>query len=99
MRDELTNFFSDEFLEQDEALNLGLSAESPYVNYNVTGFDSNVCSSNGCGVGRGRIPRRRPSSTACPTSKGSVVSGKSALVKSGVLSSSPPAWQDDGATI
>ena len=36
--DTLTNYFTSDFLMNDETLRIGLSDQSPYVNYNVTGF-------------------------------------------------------------
>lgn len=36
---ELTKFFQNEFIEVDPAINIGLSENSPYANYNITGID------------------------------------------------------------
>ncbi len=36
--DSLTNYFTNEFLLNDETLNIGLSDNSPYAYYNITGF-------------------------------------------------------------
>ena len=40
--DTLTNYFTSDFLMNDETLRIGLSDQSPYVNYNVTGFTYQV---------------------------------------------------------
>lgn len=90
--DELNNYFRKDFLESDEALNLGLSAESPYINYKITGFESDVTlewvwSWPWEDTATATIVHR------VPVIKGSVVAGKTALVKSGVLSADPPVWQ------
>ncbi len=84
--------FRADFLDSDEALALGLSSQSPYVNYKITGFESSVklewiWSWPWEDTAQATILYRVPSI------QGSVVSGKSALVKSGVLSATPPVWQ------
>lgn len=88
----LNSFFRADFLDSDEALALGLSSQSPYVNYKITGFESSVklewiWSWPWEDTAQATILYRVPSI------QGSVVSGKSALVKSGVLSATPPVWQ------
>jgi hypothetical protein len=88
----LNSFFRADFLKEDQALTLGLSGESPYINYKITGFESNVSlewiwSWPWEDTAQATIVYR------VPTIRGSVVSGKSALVKSGVLSATPPVWQ------
>lgn len=90
--EELNNFFYADFLNQDQTLAIGLSAESPYLNYRVTGFESDVTmewvwSWPWEDTAQATIVHR------VQDIKGSVVSGKSELVKSGALSASPPAWQ------
>lgn len=90
--DELRNFFLDSFLISDEALNLGLSGESPYINYNITGFESQVTlewiwSWPWEDIAQATILYR------VPNIKGSVLSSKKSLVQSGVISASPPVWQ------
>ena len=37
--DELTNYFTNDFLLSDETLNIGLSDASPYIDYNITDFN------------------------------------------------------------
>lgn len=88
----LNNFFRKDFLDNDEALHIGLSNESPYLNYKITGFESQVqlewiWSWPWEDVAQATIVYR------VNNIKGSVVSGKSALVKSGQLSATPPVWQ------
>ena len=89
---ELTNFFTDDFLAEDEALNLGLSSESPYINYNITDFDSSV-SLEWVWTWPWEDTAQATIVYRVKDIKGSVVSGKSALVKNGVISANPPAWQ------
>ncbi len=88
----LNEFFRMEFLDNDEALRIGLSPESPYLNYKITGFESEVTlewvwSWPWEDVAQATIVYR------VNNIKGSVASGKSALVKAGKISSTPPAWQ------
>ncbi len=88
----LNNFFRADFLESDEALLIGLSAQSPYINYNITDFEDSmtmewIWSWPWEDTAQATIVYR------VPVIRGSVVSGKSALVSNGTLSSSPPAWQ------
>lgn len=90
--DYLNEFFRKEFLDNDEALRIGLSPDSPYMNYKITGFESEVSlewiwSWPWEDVAQATIVYR------VTNIKGTVLSGKSALVKSGKLSSTPPAWQ------
>ncbi|MGI6173283.1 MAG: hypothetical protein ACOYI8_05215 [Christensenellales bacterium] len=89
---ELTNFFTDDFLAHDDALNLGLSAESPYVNYNIADYDSSV-SLEWVWTWPWEDTAQATIVYRLSGIKGSVVSGKSALVKSGALSETPPEWQ------
>ena len=37
--EELTSFFTDDFLMSDETLSIGLSQQSPYVDYNIDTFN------------------------------------------------------------
>lgn len=88
----LNSFFRADFLKSDEALALGLSSQSPYVNYKITDFESSVTlewiwSWPWEDTAQATIVYR------VPVIRGSVVSGKSALVKSGVLTANPPVWQ------
>ena len=88
----LNSFFRADFLKSDEALALGLSSQSPYVNYKITDFESSVklewiWSWPWEDTAQATIVYR------VPVIHGSVVSGKTALVKSGVLTSTPPVWQ------
>lgn len=39
---ELTKYFQSEFVDLDTAINLGVSGESPYANYTVTGIDHRI---------------------------------------------------------
>lgn len=88
----LNSFFRADFLKSDDALALGLSNQSPYINYKITDFESSVqlewiWSWPWEDTAQATIVYR------VPVIRGSVVSGKSALVKSGVLSATPPVWQ------
>ena len=90
--EDLHNFFRDDFLYADEALNVGYSDESPYANYDITSFESDgtlewVWSWPWEDTAQATIVYR------VPEIKGTILSSKKSLVESGVLSSSPPAWQ------
>ena len=90
--EELPNYFRDEFLTNDQTLEIGLSDQSPYANYNITSFHSEVqlewvWSWPWEDVAQATMVHR------VPQIKGSVLSEKSALVKSGTISSSPPQSQ------
>lgn len=39
---ELTKFFRRDFLENDQVLRVGMSAQSPYANYDIRGYDHQV---------------------------------------------------------
>ncbi|MDL2205649.1 hypothetical protein LJC33_01915 [Eubacteriales bacterium OttesenSCG-928-N13] len=88
---ELNNFFMKDFLENDEALRIGYSQDSPYLDYNITGFDSEVTlewvwSWPWDDVAQATIVHKVPSI------RGTIVSGKSEQVKAGTMSASPPSW-------
>ncbi|MEF9972992.1 MAG: hypothetical protein RSJ41_06700 [Clostridia bacterium] len=90
--EELNNFFRTDFLSSDEALQIGLSPQSPYLNYKINSFESDVkmewvWSWPWEDTAQATIVHR------VPTIKGSVIGEKSALVKNGQLSATPPSWQ------
>ncbi len=89
--EELPNFFRDDFLASDQALQVGYSDQSPYASYKISSFESEVTlewvwSWPWEDVAKATMVHR------VPTIRGSVIAEKSALVKSGVLTASPPAW-------
>ena len=90
--EDLHNFFRDDFLYADEALNVGYSEESPYVNYDISSFESDVTlewvwSWPWEDTAQATIVYR------VPEIHGSILSSKKSLVESGVLPASPPSWQ------
>lgn len=90
--DELPNFFRDEFLSADQALNIGLSDQSPYMDYNITGFD-HVISMEWVWSWPWENTAEAVIVERVPRIDGKVVSSKSAQVKEGTLSANPPSWQ------
>jgi len=89
--EELPNFFADEFLTRDETLSIGLSNQSPYIDYKITSFNYELSmewmwswpwEDRAQAVIVERVPRI----------VGSVLSEKKDLVKEGTLSANPPAW-------
>ena len=90
--DYLNEFFRKEFLDRDEVLRVALSPDSPYIDYRITGFESSVqmewvWSWPWEDVAQATIIHR------VPVIKGSALSSKSALVKSGKISATPPRWE------
>lgn len=89
---QLNNYFRADFLSKDEALNIGISSESPYINYKIDGFEDQmslewVWSWPWEDTAQATIIYR------VPTIKGKALSSKSDLVKAGKLAETPPPWQ------
>lgn len=89
---ELNSFFMKDFLDNDEALKVAFSLDSPYLNYNITGFDSEltlewIWSWPWENTAQATIVH------TVTNIKGSALSSKAALVKSGQLSATPPVWR------
>ena len=85
--DTLTNYFTSDFLMNDETLRIGLSDQSPYVNYNVTGFTYQV-SMESMWAWPWDSTATATIVEKIPKINGKVKSGKSKLVES----QTPPAW-------
>lgn len=88
----LNNYFRADFLQNDQALNVGLSNQSPYIYYDITDFEDNltmewVWSWPWEDTAQATIVYR------VPEIKGSVISSRKDLVTDGTLSESPPVWQ------
>ena len=88
---ELKSFFTDEFLLNDETLNIGLSDQSPYVDYNIDSFNYELTME-----WMWAWPWENTATATIvetvPRIVGSVKSGRSSLVSSGALSATPPQW-------
>lgn len=89
---ELNKYFRADFLENDTALSLGLSSESPYQNYKIDGFEDSlqmewVWSWPWEDTAQATITYR------VPVIRGSALSSKQELVKTGVITEEPPSWQ------
>lgn len=85
--DTLTNFFTNEFLMDDETLSIGLSDQSPYVNYSVSGFTYQL-SMESMWAWPWDSTATATIVEKIPKINGKVKSGKSSLVES----ATPPAW-------
>lgn len=85
--DTLTNFFTNEFLMNDETLTIGLSDQSPYVNYSVTGFTYQL-SMESMWAWPWDSTATATIVEKIPKINGKVKSGKSSQVES----TTPPAW-------
>lgn len=96
--DELTSFFTDEFLLSDQTLSIGLSEQSPYVDYNITGYNYELTMEwmwawPWENTATATIVEKVPRIT------GSVRSGSKSLVTAGLISSTPPAWYGGRYTV
>jgi len=96
--EELTNYFTNDFLLSDETLNIGLSSSSPYIDYKITDFSYKLSldwvwawpwENSATAVIVERVPKI----------VGSVIAEKKSLVKSGALSSTPPVWYGGQYTV
>ena len=96
--EELTSFFTDEFLINDETLAIGLSQQSPYVDYNIDTFNYEMTmewmwawpwENTATATIVERVPRI----------VGSVRSSSKALVKAGTITANPPAWYGGRYTV
>ena len=88
----LTNFFRDDFLYADEALNLGLSSDSPYAYYNITSFESKV-SLEWVWSWPWEDTAQAIIAHTVPVINGSVLSTRKSLAERGAIGKSPPSWQ------
>lgn len=88
----LDNYFREEFLAEDDALNIALSESSPWIDYSITDYEYEL---------RMEWMWTWPwedTATATITEtigdiKGKVVAESQSLVNSGQISSTPPTWQ------
>lgn len=96
--EEMTSFFTDEFLINDETLAIGLSQQSPYVDYNIDSFNYEMSmewmwawpwENTATATIVERVPRI----------VGSVRSSSQSLVKAGTISATPPAWYGGRYTV
>ena len=95
---ELVNYFTDSFLLNDETLSIGLSNASPYVDYNITDFSYKL-SLEWVWAWPWEDSATATIVERVPKISGSVVKGKSDLVKDGTLSATPPAWYGGRYTV
>lgn len=96
--EEMTSFFTNEFLLSDETLEIGLSDQSPYLDYNIDSFNYELTmewmwswpwENTATATIVERVPRI----------VGSVRSSSKSLVTSGVISATPPAWYGGRYTV
>ena len=96
--DELKSFFTDDFLHRDETLEIGLSDQSPYVDYNIDTFNYEMTmewmwawpwDNTATATIVEKVPRI----------VGSVKSDKRSLVTAGTLSANPPQWYGGRYTV
>ena len=89
--EELTSFFTDEFLINDETLAIGLSQQSPYVDYNVDSFNYEMTME-----WMWAWPWENTATATIvekvPRIVGSVRTSSKSLVTAGAISPTPPPW-------
>jgi len=88
---ELSNFFTDDFLARDETLLIGLSNQSPYIDYDIVAFNHSVSlewmwSWPWEDVAQATIVEE------VPRIVGSVITEKRDQIREGGLSANPPEW-------
>ena len=96
--DDMTSFFTDSFLLNDETLNIGLSDQSPYVDYNISGFKYEL------GMEWMWAWPWENTATATIVEKvprivGSVRSSSKSLVTAGTITQNPPPWYGGRYTV
>lgn len=88
---ELNSYFTANFLHQDEALAIGLSDQSPYIDYDIADFSYELTME-----WMWAWPWENTATATIvervPKIAGTVVSEKKSLVTSGALSAAPPSW-------
>ncbi len=89
--DELKGFFTDEFLLKDETLNIGLSEQSPYVDYNISSYNYEMTME-----WMWAWPWENTATATIvekvPRIVGSVRSSSKSLVTAGAITETPPPW-------
>ena len=88
---ELPNFFANSFLDNDEALKIGMSSQSPFANYRITSFESEVKLEWVWSWPWQDVAQANMIHTV-PEIKGTIRPEKAALVQSGALGANPPVW-------
>ena len=88
----LDNYFRDEFLAEDDALQIGLSADSPYLDYNITGYEHDV-KVNWMWVWPWEDTATATIAETVSNIRGRPVAEAQSLVNEGLISAAPPSWQ------
>lgn len=96
--EEMPSFFTDNFLNSDETLAIGLSEQSPYVDYNVKGFTYQM-SMEWMWAWPWENTATATIVEKVPKITGSVKSEKKSLVTAGTLSANPPSWYGGRYTV
>ncbi len=96
--EEMPSFFTDNFLNSDETLAIGLSEQSPYVDYNVKSFTYQM-SMEWMWAWPWENTATATIVEKVPKITGSVKSEKKSLVTAGTLSANPPSWYGGRYTV
>ncbi len=88
----LDNYFRDEFLAGDEALNIALSPDSPYLDYDIASYEHDL-RVNWMWVWPWEDTATATISETVENIRGKPVAAVQSLVNEGQLSATPPSWQ------
>lgn len=89
--EEMPSFFTDEFLLSDETLAIGLSEQSPYVDYKISSFNYEM-SMEWMWAWPWENTATATIVEKVPRIVGSVRSSSRSLVTAGTISATPPSW-------
>lgn len=95
---DLDNYFRDEFLAEDEALNIALSENSPWIDYAITDYDYEL-HVQWMWTWPWEDKATATISETIDNITGRVVAESQSLVNDGIISATPPAWQGGEYTV
>lgn len=96
--EEMTSFFTDEFLLEDETLAIGLSEQSPYVDYKISSFNYEM-SMEWMWAWPWDNTATATIVEKVPRIVGTVRTGSRDLLKAGTISANPPSWYGGRYTV
>ena len=96
--EEMPSFFTDEFLLDDETLAIGLSEQSPYVDYRIDSFNYEM-SMEGMWAWPWENTATATIVEKVPRIVGSVRTNSQSLLKAGLISATPPPWYGGRYTV
>ena len=96
--EELPSFFTDNFLLSDETLAIGLSEQSPYVDYNIDSYNYEL-SMEWMWAWPWENTATATIVEKVPRIVGSVRSSSKSLVTAGIITAAPPPWYGGRYTV